>query len=280
MDERVDAQTAGAQVERLLEELRASCSAPAWRRIQELMHAVVGLHGEGLARLLAIIAQAGAGDVLRARLAEDDLLATLLILHQLHPEDTRARVASALARVTPYLGSHGGGVHLLAVDPAAGVARLRLEGSCADCRASLLTAKLVLEGAIKERAPEIVRLEVEGLSDGAAPAATSKARWTELEGMPALEPGQTTAAAVGGVPIVVCRAGANLYAYRDACPACGAEVREGGLREDFLACPACGEVFDIRHAGRALHNPEIQLAPVPLLEEGASVRIALSGAGQ
>ena len=49
------------------------------------------------------------------RLATDDLVASLLLVHGLHPHDAHRRVSDALDRVRPYLGSHGGDVDLLEV---------------------------------------------------------------------------------------------------------------------------------------------------------------------
>ena len=49
------------------------------------------------------------------RLATDDLVASLLLVHGLHPHDVERRVSDALDRVRPYLGSHGGDVDLLEV---------------------------------------------------------------------------------------------------------------------------------------------------------------------
>ncbi|HEV7786925.1 MAG TPA: NifU family protein, partial [Thermoanaerobaculia bacterium] len=98
--------------------------------------------------------QAAAGPIF-ARLAADDLVASLMILHDLHPLDLETRVGRALDHVRPHLGSHGGDVELLGVED--GVVRLRLEG-----RSSTAAMKLVIEKAIKEAAPEIARIEVEG----------------------------------------------------------------------------------------------------------------------
>ena len=74
------------------------------------------------------------------RLVEDELVASLLVLHGLHPKDTETRVVEALDEVRPYLGSHAGGVELLGVDPE-GVVHLRLEGSCDGCPSSTMTVK-------------------------------------------------------------------------------------------------------------------------------------------
>jgi Fe-S cluster biogenesis protein NfuA len=92
-----------------------------------------------------------------------EVVARLLVLHDLHPKDTETRVVEALDQVRPYLGSHAGGVELLGVDPE-GVVHLRLEGSCDGCPSSVQTVKLAIERAIEEAAPEVTRVEVENLT--------------------------------------------------------------------------------------------------------------------
>ncbi len=81
-------------------------------------------------------------------------------MHGLHPYPVETRVEAALARVRPYLGSHGGDVELLGVDEA-GVVRLRLLGSCDGCPSSAVTLQLAVEGAVEDAAPEIRGIEVE-----------------------------------------------------------------------------------------------------------------------
>ena len=69
----------------------------------------------------------------------------------------------ALASVRPYMESHGGDVELLGID--AGVARLRLNGHCHGCPASLSTLELAIKDALDERAPDLLGVEVEGLAE-------------------------------------------------------------------------------------------------------------------
>ena len=83
----------------------------------------------------------------------------------MHPDDFATRVSKALTRVRPYLGSHGGDVELIEADDATGVVRLRMEGSCETCPSSTLTVKLAVEGAIREVAPELTSIEVEGIQN-------------------------------------------------------------------------------------------------------------------
>jgi hypothetical protein len=96
---------------------------------------MVELYGEGLVRILDEIDNAGeVGAGIRARLMEDGVVASLMLVHDLYPVDLPTRVEEALASVRPYLESHGGNVELLGV--ADGVARISLVGHCKTCPAS------------------------------------------------------------------------------------------------------------------------------------------------
>lgn len=158
----------GDRIEGLLAELRTITDVRARETAEELVRSLLELYGGGLERMMEIVYESPSGGELFGRFAADDLVASLLLLHDLHPEGTEGRILRALDGVRPYLGSHGGDVQLLGIED--GVVRLRLEGSCHGCPSSSITMKLAIEKAIEEVAPEIVRIEVEGVADPAAPA--------------------------------------------------------------------------------------------------------------
>jgi Fe-S cluster biogenesis protein NfuA len=135
-----------AKIEHLLEEIEGDGKAT------EAVKALVALYGEALERLLA-----GADP------AEDELLSHLLLVHDLHPVDVETRVQRALDEVRPYLGSHGGDVHLLGVEQ--GVARVRLDGTCNGCASSTVTLRNAIEEAIIRAAPDVERIEAEGVAE-------------------------------------------------------------------------------------------------------------------
>jgi nitrite reductase/ring-hydroxylating ferredoxin subunit len=69
-----------------------------------------------------------------------------------------------------------------------------------------------------------------------------------------------------------------LYAYAPRCPGCGAPLDGSGLDGATLACPGCGNRYDVRAAGRGLDDPALHLEPVPLLEDAAGlVKVAPVG---
>jgi Fe-S cluster biogenesis protein NfuA len=128
------------------------------------------LYGEGLARLMAQAARSGGPEVPRA-LAQDELVAHLLLLHGLHPIDVETRVRRALDEVRPTLAAHKGDVELLGIEN--GVARLRLRGTCTGCSSSETTLKQLIERAIQAAAPDLEGVETEGGSSAPAAAFVS-----------------------------------------------------------------------------------------------------------
>ena len=158
-----DLRAVGSRIEELLGRLRAAGDPGTADTAEEIVRLVVELYGAGLERTVEL-----AGPEVLEQLVEDELVASLLVLHGLHPKDTETRVVEALDEVRPYLGSHAGGVELLGVDPA-GVVHLRLEGSCDGCPSSVQTVKQAIERAIEEAAPEVTAVEVENLTRERAP---------------------------------------------------------------------------------------------------------------
>jgi Fe-S cluster biogenesis protein NfuA len=142
-----DAQRKIGRLERLIGELETLDGAAGVTAINAAQ-TLVEVYGEGLAR---IVTRLDEPQVLA--LADDEMVAHLLLVHGLHPLDLRARIARALDEVRPYLRSHSGEVELVAIE--APTVRLRLKGSCHGCPSSTVTLKLAIEAAIRKAAPEI-----------------------------------------------------------------------------------------------------------------------------
>jgi Fe-S cluster biogenesis protein NfuA len=152
------------RVERLIELSEQIPDPGARELVGDLTSAIMDLYGEGLARIGAALRDAGpAGAELRERLIADGVVASLLLMHDLHPVPLQERVLAALDSVRPYMESHEGGVELLEIED--GVARLRLQGSCHGCAASQATLELAIKEALDEHAPDLLGMEVEGVAE-------------------------------------------------------------------------------------------------------------------
>lgn len=275
--------SAGDRIQTLLDACAAA--GPAARdRAEQLVREVSDLYGAGLERMLTI-----AGPSLAERLAADDLVASLLLVHGLHPQAIERRIADALDRVRPYLGSHGGDVHLL--DIAGDVVRLRFSGSCKSCPSSAITLELAVQDAVRAAAPEISTIEVVAADtdpgSGVIPAESLLARlhtnghhtreerdsrrstaWQPVPELAELFPGEVGGFRVSGAAMLACRVGEQIFAYRDRCPGCTGSMAGARLRGRLLQCPRCGAGFDVVHAGQGVDGPGgsgDHLEPVPVL---------------
>ncbi len=297
----------GERIEHLLE-ASAAGGPVAKERAEEMVRLVVELYGTGLERVLEIIHDAGElSDAALDRLAADELVSSLLLVHGLHPYSVEERVERALTKVRPYLGSHGGDVELLGVTEE-GVVQLRLKGSCDGCASSAVTLKLAVETAIEEAAPDITGIEVESpaaVPAGAAatnliPVSSLSARlhpptaesagspavssaWEPVPGLADLAIGELRRVIIAEVPVVIGRVGTDLYAYRDACPSCASSVFGGVIERRLggsavITCPRCRNHYDVRQAGRGVDDAGLHLDPLPLLDRGGVVEIAVPAA--
>ncbi len=281
---------------------------------QELMGAVMDLYGEGLARILDALEEAGdAGVAIRSQITDDGVIASLLLIHDLYPVDLETRVLEALESVRPYMESHGGDVQLLSLED--GIARLKLNGSCDGCPASASTLELAIKQALDEAAPDLAGLEVEGLTDAAPfalpaeevsgaplpmvhvePAESNGAQngggsgnsdparvtvdlrsghWIDLPSGLRPAEGEVATSAEAGLPILVANVSGSLLAFRNRCPSCDAEVSRGELKGGVLNCPGCERRFYLPRAGRSMDEDSLLLDPVPLLAQNGTIRIAV-----
>jgi len=144
------------EIEKLIADLD-DLAPEAREKAVELVRLVLEFHAAGLKRIINLVGSvAGAGEGILRDFAADQLVAHMLLLHDLHPQDVESRVRSALDQVRPYLQGHGGDAELLSIRD--GIVTLHFNGSCDGCPSSAVTMKLAIEKAIYEAAPEIIQI--------------------------------------------------------------------------------------------------------------------------
>lgn len=270
--------TAGDRIQTLLDSCAAGGTA-TYERAAQLVREVVGLYGAALERILA-----QAGPDLAERLATDDLVASLLLVHGLHPHDLHRRVSDALDRVRPYLGSHGGDVDLLEIVPGEGpgesTVRLAFQGSRKSCPSSAVTLELAVEDAVRAAAPEIATIEVVTTAPTHVIAAESllsrvhsSGSWQPAPELALLAAGEVAGFWIAGVGVLACRVGERTLAYRDHCPVCLDSLAGARLTGNSLQCPRCTTEFDVVRAGVGPDGAHLE--PLPLLPRDGVLSVAL-----
>lgn len=293
--------TAGDRIQTLLD-ASAAGGAAAHERAEQLVREVTDLYGAGLERMMAV-ATAAHPDLAEA-FAADDLVASLLLVHGIHPHGIERRVADALDTVRPYLGSHGGDVHLLEVaDGEDGyTVKLRFSGSCRGCPSSSVTLELAVEDAIRAAAPEVFTIDVvaaeadpapgvipaESLLSRVHPDTRQAAVWQPVPYLSELAPGEVGGFRVAGTTVVACRVGDELFAYHDRCGGCQGSLAGAALHRLLgstgvvLRCPRCQAHFDVVHAGVGVDGngrSGSHLEPIPLLIRDGVLSMAIVAEG-
>jgi Fe-S cluster biogenesis protein NfuA len=275
------------RIEALIEKIDSVADPQLRANAVELVQSLMEFHGEGINRLLEIVASDRSGMTIIDTMGEDQLVGGLLMLYGLHPVHFGTRVRKALDKVRPYLKSHGGNVELLAADD--GVVRLQMQGSCHGCPSSAMTLKLAIEEAIYEAAPDVAEILVDGVVEQPPVAPllvpiqrirttrvdSTNGTWKEVSGLASLSQGSVMAMEVSGEPILFCRLNGDFYAYAGNCSGCGQTLSAAYLEQTLLVCPNCGERFDVSRAGQSLNQTNLQLQPFPLLMEDGQAKIAL-----
>jgi Fe-S cluster biogenesis protein NfuA/nitrite reductase/ring-hydroxylating ferredoxin subunit len=289
-----------AHVDTLVGELQQLPDPASRAVVEELLSTVLDLHGEALSRMLDALGPRGdpEADRLLQRMAADDLIRGVLLLHGLHPMDLRSRVEGALESVRPYMQSHGGGVELVGV--SGDTVRIRLQGHCQGCPSSMVTLKLAVEKAIDEAAPDVAAIEVLDAPDAPAsappqiaglvslpivnssgprsatrPSVSPSGEWVTLAARAAhIDDGSVMKTKAGKDAVLIARAGGVFYAYVAACPACAGVMERAALDGAQLVCDLCGARYDIRRAGAGIESG-FRIEPLPLLEESGVLRIAI-----
>jgi Fe-S cluster biogenesis protein NfuA/nitrite reductase/ring-hydroxylating ferredoxin subunit len=240
---------------------------------EELTGAVVQMYGAGLERIIELIEDKDT----RGRLARDELVAGLLMIHDLYPVPLEERVMAALDSVRPYMESHGGDIELLGFEE--GVVKLRLEGSCKSCRASSSTLELAVRQALQEAAPDLLGMDVEGVVEEEAgitgtplPLVNGAPSWHTLDIEP---PARLTVTNIQQTPLLVANVDGTLLAYRNSCVSCNSDLADAALDGGALSCPGCGRRYFLPQAGRSMDDDHLQLEPIPLLREAEEIRVAL-----
>ena len=146
-----DLRETGARIEDLLGQIRASDPEVAGRA-EQVVGLLVDLYGEGLSRVVDLVNPEA--------LVDDPLVASLLLLHGLHPDPVETRIERALDRIRPGLGGKKLDVVGLGDD---GKLRLRLSSPLDGCPSTIGTVQQTIEDAVTEWAPEVAAVSIEGL---------------------------------------------------------------------------------------------------------------------
>jgi hypothetical protein len=130
------------EIEGLIRKIEATADPHTRDQVRRLVEAILGYHEEAVSRMVEL-----AGEAAVRGFSRDELVASLLLLYGLHPDDFETRVRRAVDRIP--------GVELERIADFA----VRLRGSA---------SREAVEQALFAAAPEISAIEMEGAPETAA----------------------------------------------------------------------------------------------------------------
>lgn len=154
----------GTRIQNLLDALEQVTDPSARSAARGLVQAVMELHAGALTDLLAIVREADdqPADILLPRFAANPKVRSVLLLHDLHPQDLATRARLAVERLRPHLGVRG--VRADFVDANNGVVRVKVTASGQKTqRPSATELQQEIGAAVMEMTPDAVDLVIEGL---------------------------------------------------------------------------------------------------------------------
>ena len=162
-----DFQVKVQRIGELVGELENIADPEARAGAKALVQLILDLHATGLERVLEIIAKNGdPGQRAIDDLGQDPLVSSLLVLYGLHPLDLESRVEQAVEKIKTQVRKGGGELELLGTDD--GVIRLRLQVTGHGCASTGKTLKALVEDALYAAAPDMNRLQIDGLEEPGA----------------------------------------------------------------------------------------------------------------
>ena len=248
-----------------------------------MLQALDTLHREGLQRLVVFLEERNAGPLLEEAAKADRVIYTLMGLYDLLPSDGAAiaAVETALARIRPYIESHGGALTVLSVDE--GVVHVEMGGACHNCPGSEQTLQRGVHRALEESYDDFVELIVHRPSatfangEGIIPlekiAPTSNflqaPRFQSALSLNELPPKMMRQVELEGMQILLVNVENDIYAVGAFCPGSMLPLVTGTLSGYTLTCAWHGEVYDIRdgrclESERPFENPALPVYPVAI----------------
>jgi len=149
-----------AKIEQLVQRAEALTDFQARRVASELLQVVMDYHAAALDRVLSVINQSPGGDEIIRSLAEEPLAASVLLVHDLHPDSFEQRIEHAIRKLRLQLNPWG--ADLILLENADGVVRMRYVGPR---HRRIPEVRKVVENAIFEMAPDTDELIIEGVEE-------------------------------------------------------------------------------------------------------------------
>lgn len=154
------------RIDGLVQQLESTADPASRAAAKELVQSLMDLHGGAVERILEIVSKAGDnGARIVESLGKDELVSSLLVLYELHPDDFGTRVQRGLEKARKFVVSRGAALDVLAID--GGAVRLLIKMGGHSCGSTARDIESAVRDALFETAPDATDVVITGMDDPA-----------------------------------------------------------------------------------------------------------------
>lgn len=149
-----------ARIEGLIGSIESAADPALRAAAKNLVQSVMDLHAGALDRILEILSKAGEpGAALLHSMAMDELVSSVLVLYDLHPDDFETRIGRGLAKAQEAASRRGAHVELISCEPDS--VRLRLDAGGHACGSTLSDLETLVRETVLASAPDAAEISIE-----------------------------------------------------------------------------------------------------------------------
>ena len=270
------------EVERVIAELQGEHGPAVRERVELLLQDVDAIHRAGLTHLMDAIRGMG-GDAFVNRLIADPAIRMLLMSYDLVPIDRRLMAEEAIDAVRGHL--HARGIDIEITEVVGGVVYVRLHGVQAGSDAEKAVARDLEEAlhasfigfqelVTRDRDQKVTTIPLSGLRRANKPV------YADVAQLSALSDASLTPVEAGGHPILLVRAGGEVFAISNRCGASPLPLEFSALEGSTLICSWHGCRYDVRTGKPEGQGDAVRVFPVRLEDERVLVAVDVEPASK
>lgn len=155
------------RIEELVQKIESTADPALRATARELLQAVMDLHAAGIERILETLANKGdaAASILQS-LAADELVSSLLVLYDLHPENFETRVNRGIEKARKQLTRRSANVQVVTISES--TVHVEIETNGHNCGSTAHELERIVREALFETAPDAVEVRIEGAPEQSA----------------------------------------------------------------------------------------------------------------
>ncbi len=155
------------RIEELVQKIESTADPALRATAKELVQSVMDLHGAGIERILEILSKAGeAGTSILNTLGRDELVSSLLVLYDLHPDDFETRVNRGIEKARKLLARRSANLHVVTIGE--GTIHLQIETTGHSCGSTAHELEVIAREALFETAPDAADVRIDGAPEPSA----------------------------------------------------------------------------------------------------------------